>query len=240
VVIAYKRLLQSVILVAVLIGCKQQSNRSDHTVQVAGAMRHVMWKGQLEGTIALDSLLGGNYYGVGPLEFLRGELLMLNGRAFMSTVLSDSTMKVEEIKDANAPFFVYAQIPQWIEVELPDSITDLKTLDSYLMTFSSTMNKPFAFKLEGKVNEAIIHVVNLPKGTQVSSPEQAHQGQVNYKLRNEEVELIGFFSTKHKGIFTHHDSHIHVHLITTDQSKMGHADVVVFAPKSLRLFFPLK
>jgi acetolactate decarboxylase len=206
-------------------------------VRVVGAMRNVMWKGQLEGTIALDSLTGsGKYYGVGPLEFLRGELLMVDGKIFVSTVLSDSTMKVENVRDAQAPFFVYAAVPQWKDVELPDSVNNLKALDSYLATLSNEDKKPFAFKLEGRIDAASIHVVNLPEGTIVSAPDEAHQGQVNYHLKNEQVEMVGFFSTKHKGVFTHHDSNSHIHLITEDRLKMGHLDKLVFQPRRLQLF----
>src|SRR5690606_38154032 len=83
---------------------------------------------------------------------------------------------------------------------------------------------PFMFKLAGTVEEATIHIVNLPKGSTVSSPAEAHQGQVNYKLNNEESEIMGFFSTQHKTIFTHHDTFLHMHLITKDRKKMGHLD----------------
>jgi acetolactate decarboxylase len=221
--------------------CFRAANESTNEVRIAGAMRNVMWKGQLEGTIALDSLSGnGNYYGVGPLEFLSGELLMVNGKIFVSTVLSDSTMKVVEDNQAKAPFFVYAAVPQWKEVKLPDSVTNLKMLDSYLLNFIDADKKPFAFKLEGKIDQAVIHIVNLPAGTQVSSPEQAHQGQINYTLKDEQVYMIGFFSTKHKGIFTHHDSNTHIHLITSDHLIMGHVDKASFTAKSLKLFLPLK
>lgn len=224
--------------VATLSGCQKATNEHGK-IKVAGAMRNVMWKGQLEGTIALDSL-NDNYYGVGPLEFLKGELLLVDGKVYASTVLSDSTMKVEEVKYAKAPFFVYAAVPQWKEVELPDSVINLKALDSYLTTMSNEDKKPYAFKLEGTIDAATIHVVNLPEGTQVSSPDQAHQGQVNYHLKNEEVKMIGFFSTKHKGVFTHHDSNTHIHLITSDRLRMGHLDKASFNANELKLFLPLK
>lgn len=165
---------------------------------------------------------------------------MVDGKIFASTVLADSTMKVENVRDAQAPFFVYAAVPQWKEVELPDSVINLKVLDSYLATLSNEDKKPFAFKLEGRIDAATIHVVNLPEGTTVSSPDEAHQGQVNYHLKNEQVEMIGFFSTKHKGVFTHHDSNTHIHLITENRSKMGHLDMAFFSSKSLKLFLAIK
>jgi acetolactate decarboxylase len=72
----------------------------------------------------------------------------------------------------------------------------------------------------------------------VSSPEDAHKGQTNYNLKNEEVVIIGFFSTEHKGVFTHHDSFLHLHLITKDERKMGHLDMAEF--NEMELYLPKK
>jgi acetolactate decarboxylase len=103
---------------------------------------------------------------------------------------------------------------------------------------TTDFKRPFTFKLIGEVSRAIIHIQNLPKGTKVSSPDEAHQGQTNYELNNEESEIIGFFSTEHKGVFTHHDSFLHMHLITADETKMGHLDELEI--KEMKLYLPKK
>lgn len=63
-------------------------------------------------------------------------------------------------------------------------------------------------------------------------------GQVNYPLNNEQAEIIGFFSTEHKTIFTHHDTFLHIHLMTTDKQKMGHLDEVWFKKGRMKLYLP--
>ena len=94
------------------------------------------------------------------------------------------------------------------------------------------------FKLGGIVEEATIHIVNLPKGSKVSSPTEAHEGMTNYHLTNEKSEIIGFFSTEHKTIFTHHDTYLHIHLITLDRQKMGHLDDLLFKKRTMTLYLP--
>jgi acetolactate decarboxylase len=186
-----------------------------------------MWKGQLYGTINLDTIANkGNLYGLGPVEYLAGELLIVNGKAYKSTVITDSTMKVEETFNTKAPFFGYSNVDRWVEQVLPDSIQTITQLEKYLNQTTKKLKRPFLFRLEGAVEKATIHIVNLPEGTKVSSPDDAHQGQKNYHLQNEQVEIIGFFSTEHKAIFTHHDTFLHMHLITADKTKMGHLDAV--------------
>ena len=63
----------------------------------------------------------------------------------------------------------------------------------------------------------------------------AHQGQTNYRLGKEVVNIIGFYSQKHQGVFTHHDSYLHLHLITKDGRWMGHLDRVSFQDMQLLL-----
>ena len=47
-------------------------------------MRDVMWKGDLKGKISTDSLSQYNAYGLGPVEGLTGEVLLFEGKTFIS------------------------------------------------------------------------------------------------------------------------------------------------------------
>ena len=87
------------------------NNQHDSSVKVVGTMSSVMWQGKLQGTIALDTITDRRHlYGIGPLENLSGELLIVDGKTYTSVVLDDTTMKVEESNEAKAPFFVYANV----------------------------------------------------------------------------------------------------------------------------------
>lgn len=217
--------------------CKAQYINS--AVTLTGQMKNVMWKGELGGNIYLDTISGKQHlYGLGPVEYLAGEILIIDGKSYRSTVVNDSIMKVDETYKIKAPFFGYAHISKWTERVLPDSIQTIKQLEQYLIQLTGKQNKPFLFKLTGTVETASIHIVNLPKGSKVTSPEEAHQGQINYPLVNTESEIIGFFSKTHQAIFTHHDTYLHMHLITTDRKKMGHLDKVVFKNGSFKLYLP--
>lgn len=225
------------LLALLLIVSCTEASREDVQVQVTGAMRNVMWKGELQGTIDLDSLQDKeNLYGLGPVEFLAGEILVLDGESFVSRVLTDSTMSITKTFQIKAPFFVHAQESTWEPVTLPDSVTELRSLEKFIDVVMASRKNPFAFRLTGKISKATIHVVNLPPGSAVSSPDEAHQGQVNYELVGDDVEALGFFSRRHKGIFTHHDTNMHLHLITRDKSMMGHVDKLEFDRGAMKLW----
>ena len=207
--------------------CSRSAKPVSTEVTVVGAMRNVMMKGQLYGTLKLDTIPNKSHlYGLGPLEYLTGEVLIVDGHAYKSTVKNDSSMLVEESFDLKTPFFVYANVNDWSQQVLPDSVVSLKQLEQYLDQLSKNHRAPIVFKMEGIVKSAKIHVVNLPVGSEVNAPQDAHVGQRNFKIENEKVEIVGFFSRKHKAIFTHHNSFLHTHLITADKTKMGHLDEV--------------
>ena len=218
---------------------KANSNETYVDINIVGAMKNVMWKGELSGSINLDTISNKKgLYGLGPESYLTGELLINDGQSYVSKVTSDSTMMVEKRFDVSAPFLVYTNVTEWNEIELASSIKSIKDIKKLVDEKTTDLKRPFVFKLTGRISKAIIHIQNLPKGTKVSSPKEAHEGQTNYDLKDEEVTIIGFFSTEHKGIFTHHDSNIHLHLITNDESKMGHLDEVEI--EHMKLYLPKK
>lgn len=222
-----------------LTSCSSKAQQTTNEVKIVGEMKNVMWKGQLSGNINLDTIANKtSLYGLGPVEYLSGEILIIDGKSYKSTVVSDTTMKVEETYDIKAPFFGYANISKWTEQTLPDSIQTIQQLETYLDKVTQNSPRPFMFKLSGTVEQATIHIVNLPKGSKVSSPDEAHKGQKNYELKNEQSDIIGFFSTEHKAIFTHHDTYLHMHLMTTNRQKMGHLDEVLLKKGTMKLYLP--
>ena len=123
---------------------------------------------------------------------------------------------------------------------MPNTTQTIQQLENYLDQITKSAKRPFAFKLTGTVETANIHNVNLPKGSKVSSPDDAHQGQISYSIENREVEIVGFFSTEHKAVFTHHDTFLHIHLMTIDKLKMGHLAKVLFKKGTMKLYLPAK
>lgn len=120
-------------------------------INIVGAMRDVMWKGELGSRIDLDTISNKNgLYGLGPVSNLTGELLINNGKSYVSRVTSDSTMNVEKTFEISAPFFVYGTITEWSEIELPDSIQTIQDLDKFIDDKTTEYKRPFAFKLRGR------------------------------------------------------------------------------------------
>jgi acetolactate decarboxylase len=203
-------------------------------VKVTGAMRNVMWKGELAGLISTDTLNKEGVYGIGPIENLTGEILIINGKTFTSRVQGTSIVVDSNVKVA-APFFVHTEVKEWKEIKLPEQVNSIKELEAFLVEFAGKKTQPFVFRLQGVIHWSQIHVVNLPKGSIVKSPEDAHLGRESFYISDMNSTIIGFFSRSHQGVFTHHDSFLHMHLLTGDGSMMGHVDELKFS-SSVKLF----
>lgn len=228
----------SILALLAILSCNAPKKEAptDDSVKIVGAMKNVMWQGELGSSIDLDTISNKNgLYGLGPLSYLEGEILINDGQSYVSKVNADATMTVEKRFDISAPFFIYANVTKWNEFELPSTIKSTQDLEQFIDGTTAEYKRPFVFKLKGSVSKAVIHIQNLPKETKVSSPDDAHQHQVAYDLYEEYSEIVGFFSTAHQGVFTHHDSFLHMHLITKDENKMGHLDELVIANMTLYL-----
>ena len=81
-------------------------------------MRDVMWKGDLKGKIATDSLNNKETYGLGPIEFLKGEIVVFEGQTFVSKVIDSISHQVTKIPQSGLPFLYTATNSDLKVVEL--------------------------------------------------------------------------------------------------------------------------
>ena len=214
-------------------------SKTNRQMKIVGAMKNVMMNGELQAIIRLDTISNKEHlFGFGPGDRLRGEVIIIDGKSYLSTVINNKTMKVAETFDIKAPFFAYENIAAWQEIGFPDTVASLGQLEEYINSISENNIRPFFFRIKAMSDHSKIHVVNLPKGAKVNSPDDAHTGEQVYYVKDKPVELLGFFSTDHKAIFTHHDTFLHIHLTTEDKKQMGHLDSLSLKKGSAKLFLP--
>ena len=210
-------------------------------VKVSGALKNMMHKGDVSAKIGLDTL--GKYkhlYALGALENLKGEALILDSKSW-STSVEDKELKFHDSLNDNAALLVYANVNEWIEVELPKVEMGKDDLENEIYKLASKhgieLDLPFPFLIKGVVKSLNWHVIDWKDGDM----EHSHEKHVNSGLRDEfnnrEVEILGFYSQKHQTIFTHHTTFMHLHFKTSDNKLAGHADDVVTGDK-MKLYLP--
>lgn len=199
-----------------------------HTVKWVGAQRNVL-QGDISGQIALTSISGlENLYAVGPAERLQGEVSIFDSVPSISRIIG-GTLNIEANFNVNACFLVYAQVSAWHPLTISTAIRDEATLETYIVKFASELgidvSQPFPFLINATPEHAMFHVLDKRDGL-THNPELHEKAKVRFVLQREPVEVIGFYSNRHRGIFTPGDANIHMHVRSADGRMSGHLEKI--------------
>ncbi len=228
----------TLLVVVTLISCQSQDNKLT-TVQVnySGALKTIM-SGDISATISLDSLENKDHlYALGAVENLKGEIQIFDGKPSNSFVTNDS-LQISNTYDINASLLVYSQVEEWDSFQI-DEVLMKSELEAKIFELAKSNNldtqNPFPFLIEGTVSSLDWHVINWKEGDMVHNHKKHKDSGLNSKLNKTDVLILGFHSTKHKAIFTHHTTNMHMHFKTIDNSLAGHVDDVVISEVQIKL-----
>jgi len=209
-----------------LASCAGKGKNTAHVnVKYYGAMKTIM-SGDISAKISLDSLSDKkNLYALGAIENLKGEIQIFDGEASNSSVI-DKVLEINNSFKAEAALFVYAQVNEWTSFQIQSKT--MSDLEHEILEIAKTngidSESPFPFLLEGQASSIHWHVINWKDGDTIHSHVKHKQSGLNGTLTHKTVQIIGFYSLKHKGIFTHHTSNMHMHFKLNDNSVAGHVD----------------
>ena len=195
-------------------------------VRWAGTQSDVL-AGDLSGHVDLGALSAFEHlYAVGPLEGLRGEVSIFDGQPLISRVV-DGALRNEASFNAKACFLVYAQIPAWREIKISRSIADDAELKTAIVEIALHMavdvSRPVPFMLRATPESALIHVLDKRDGLRHNAALH-EKAKVRFPIVGQSIEIVGFYSPAHRGVFTPHDSYFHMHLRTLDNVLSGHLE----------------
>jgi acetolactate decarboxylase len=199
---------------------------SGYDLWFIGGQRDTIMNGKLAEVLDLKTLAGRRHlYGIGPIEQLRGEVTIADSRPALARVASDGTVKVTQSFEAGVPFFVWAEVPLWRQQPIPADVRSFADLERFVPKAAAAAgldaDKPFPFLVGGREDLIEFHIVNRI-GDGPHNMEMHKKIQATFELEKAEATIIGFHSTRHRGIFTPGDSNIHIHFQTPDNSKSGH------------------
>jgi acetolactate decarboxylase len=191
-----------------------------------GGQRETIMNGKLAAALDLRTLASRRHlYGIGPIEQLRGEVTIADSRPALARIASDGTVKVTQSFETGVPFFVWAEVPLWHEIPIPADARSFEDLESFVPKAAAAAgldaDKPLPFLVRGREQLIEFHIVNRI-GDGPHNMAMHKKIQVTFELEEAETTIVGFHSTKHRGIFTPGDSNIHIHFQTPDNTKSGH------------------
>jgi acetolactate decarboxylase len=198
---------------------------------------NVRWYGELRGIMHRNDLNAHaqltdfaqipHLYALGAVEGLKGEVLVLDGQPLVSQVQGDSLV-IREDFDLGATLLVTAQVDAWQEIQIPHNVRTYPQLESFIGEVAATSglnaDLPFPFLLTGTVASVDWHVINWPEGDTEHTHEKHIRSGLHDTWTQRKVEMLGFYSSSHHAIFTHHTTNMHIHVYTVDGTLSGHAD----------------
>ena len=191
-----------------------------------GAQRETIMNGKLAAALDVSTLAGrAHLYGLGPLEQLRGEVTIADSRPALARVAPENAVSVTKSFAAGAPFFVWAEVPHWRTIPIPAEIRSFEDLERFVPRAAAAAEldaeRPLPFLVGGRQDLIEYHILNRI-GDPPHNMEEHKKIQIKFELATAEATIVGFHSTRHRGVFTPGDSNIHIHFQTPDNSKSGH------------------
>jgi acetolactate decarboxylase len=212
-----------------------------YDLRFIGAQRETIMHGKLAAMLDLRTLTKVRHlYAVGPIEQLRGEVTIAEGRPSLARVGADGAVHVSESFEAGAPFLVWAEVPVWQTVPIPSEVRSFADLEAFVpraaLSAGLDPQQPLPFLIRGRHDLIEFHVLNRV-GDAPHGMEMHKKIQVAFELARVDAIIVGFHSAAHRGIFTPMDSAMHIHFQTADNSKSGHIQKLELG-KHLSLAFP--
>jgi acetolactate decarboxylase len=223
-------------LLPLLSACHSVS--SDGPVSWVGSQHEAVHNGDSKSKVRLSDLTPRPHvYAIGPLEDLAGEITVLDNLPSIATV-DNGQIRTQSSLNHGAAFLVWTRQAAWTQHLVPDSVRTMDDLAAYLPAAARDAglnpDSPFAFRIEGVVQSLKFHVITPPESPTFEAHEKS---KFHSQLNNQPVHMIGFYSTKHRGIFTPGNSDLHIHFVSENGQLSGHVETVELAP-GVQLLLP--
>jgi len=197
-------------------------------VEYKGALKNIMQKGDISGKVALSKFKDvKHFYALGALENLKGEIQIFNSVPAISYV-SNNSLKTDKTFSKSATLLVYASVEKWKYLKIPAEVITYEQFEIFVKKTATengiNIEEPFPFLLEGEIQKFDWHVVNWRDGDTIHTHKKHKTIGMYGTIKNKEVTMLGFYSEKHKAIFTHHTRNSHIHVKMRENGVAGHVD----------------
>jgi acetolactate decarboxylase len=215
---------------------------SNFWVRHAGNRNNIIQNGDLSARINLDTLSEiSNLYAIGPIEGLKGEITVYNGKSSIATIEREQP-KIYSSLNYNAVFLAYASASQWKKSTIEKSIGGLSHVEAFVQNMAKKNNvdtqKPFPFRIEGIVDSLNYHIIYKSDNAPHNKTEHQRAKQ-KFSVYNSSVQIIGFWAdSESQGVYTHPDRRTHLHFMLEDNTESGHIDNIQLREGAI-LYLPL-
>lgn len=217
----------------------------DGLLEYAGSQKSIFDTGKAEAKVPVAAMSGApDFFGVGAVAGLDGEITVFQGKPYVTKVRG-SGYTMDHSPEHTATFAVWTRQTAWTEQSVPAEVKGYLDLQNFVKARAAAagidVNRPFPFQLAGMPMEVKWHInVDLTDGKPINSALFA-KSKIGYVAKNEPMDIIGFYSEKHPGVFVSAyapaitadsgcKNAMHIHMVTRDGKSAGHIDNLILGP----------
>ena len=179
---------------------------------------------------------------MGPIEGLDGEITIFDSKPYITKVRGND-YTLDKTYRHGAFFLVWTEQKHWVDVPLPATVKGYVDLQKFVKEKAQAagvdVTKPFPFLMTGTPVEIKWHInVDRTEGKPITKALFV-KSKEPYVAKNEPVDIIGFYSEKHSGVFLSQyapaikegsgmENYIHIHLVSKTSKAAGHIDDITF------------
>lgn len=233
--------LSSVVFLAILVSAYAAivGSKKEGLVEYVGAQKDVFVSGKAARVVSLEDLAGRKgLYAMGPIDGMDGEITIFDSKPYITQMrgkdyVADNTFK------HGAFFLVWTEQEKWTDIPVLSTVQGYVDLQKFVKAQAQAagidVTKPFPFLLSGTPVEIQWHVnVDRTDGKPITKESFARSKQP-FTIKNESVDIIGFYSEHHAGVFltkytpvikegSGMENAIHIHLVSRTSKASGHID----------------
>jgi acetolactate decarboxylase len=219
---------------AAIVGSKKEG-----LVEYVGAQKDIFVSGKASSVVSLEDLAGHKgLYAMGPIDGLDGEITIFDSKPYITQVRG-SDYVLEKTFKHGAFFLVWTEQTAWKDVPVPGTVKGYVDLQNFVKIQAQAegidVTKPFPFLLAGMPVEIKWHInVDRTEGKPITK-ELFVRSKAPFVTKNEPVDIIGFYSDPHVGVFLAEyapaikegsgiKNAIHIHLVSRTSKAAGHID----------------
>jgi acetolactate decarboxylase len=208
-------------------------------VEYVGAQKEIFKTGKASSVVSLEDLAGKKgLYAMGPIDGLDGEITIFDSKPYITKVRGNDYTLDKTFKHG-AFFLVWSEQTNWSDVQVPAAVKGYIDLQNFVKEQAQKagidVTKPFPFLLVGTPAEIKWHInVDRTEGKPITK-ELFLKSKEPYVTRNEPVDIVGFYSDHHAGVFLNQfspaikegsgmENMIHIHLVSRTSKAAGHID----------------
>jgi acetolactate decarboxylase len=223
---------------ATIVGSKKEG-----LVEFVGAQKDIFVSGKATSVVSLEEMAGRKgLYAMGPIDGLDGEITIFNSKPYITQVRGKDYVMDNTLKHG-AFFLVWTEQEKWKDVPVPGTVKGYVDLQNFVKARAQAagidVTRPFPFLLVGTPVEIKWHInVDRTEGKPITK-ELFFKSKEPFVTKNEPVDIIGFYSEHHAGVFltattpvikegSGMQNAIHIHLVSRTSKAAGHIDDITF------------